>query len=196
MNITVRLATDKDITYIDHLQRLNAESLSFYPKCVFEREIEAGRILLALVNNAHAGYLYHGALSRDLKIHQACIEYDLRGQAYGAELVKNLESSASICGCNAITLRCGSDIAANGFWQAMGFDCVAITPGGVRRMRDINNWRKNLQPSLFGFDSLTPSSRKQDASTWRNRKSNLGSQFLRGKALADYRSKLEAEAEK
>ena len=30
------------IAYVDSLQKKNAEALSFYPKCVFEREAEAG----------------------------------------------------------------------------------------------------------------------------------------------------------
>ena len=74
MNIEIKYAELSDLVYIDHLQKKNAEDLSFYPKVVFEREIENQRILLALVNNQHAGYLYHGSIKLDcpLKIHQAC----------------------------------------------------------------------------------------------------------------------------
>ena len=32
------------LTYVDKLQKVNAEQLSFYPKQVFEREIQKGRI--------------------------------------------------------------------------------------------------------------------------------------------------------
>lgn len=38
------------IVYVDSLQKKNAEALSFYPKCVFERESEKGRIFLGLLN--------------------------------------------------------------------------------------------------------------------------------------------------
>jgi hypothetical protein len=193
MKIAVSLAVGKDVPYIDHLQRKNAEELSFYPKCVFEREIESGRILLAKVNGQHAGYLYHGAFGVSLKIHQACIEYDLRGQAYGAQLVRSLEGTADLYQSSEITLRCGSDIAANGFWKAMGFACVAVTPGGVRRMRDINNWCKSLQPALFPKTSVEPSTKAQDSSVWRKRTTSIDSQFLRGKALIDYRLAVLAE---
>ncbi len=31
------------LAYVDALQRKNAEALSFYPLCVFEREMEKGR---------------------------------------------------------------------------------------------------------------------------------------------------------
>lgn len=189
--ITVRPATIGDLSYIDHLQRKNANELSFYPKAVFEREIPIGRVVLAEFNAEPCGYLYHGAFGMALKIHQACIQYDLRGLLYGAQLVQHIVSLAKAADCHSITLRCGSDIAANGFWKAMGFTCEAVTPGGVRRLRDINNWKMVLQPQLFAF-GVEPSDKKQDASLWRRHKDGTKSQFLRGKALIEYRKKLEA----
>ena len=35
-----------DLTYIDSLQKKNAEELAFYPSQVFEREVENFRVLL------------------------------------------------------------------------------------------------------------------------------------------------------
>ena len=82
MDIQVEPAVERDLVYIDHLQRKNAEDLAFYPKQVFEREILNHRILLARVNGEPAGYIYHGSLGHQVNIHQACIEYDLQGQLY------------------------------------------------------------------------------------------------------------------
>ena len=95
MDIQVEPAVERDLVYIDHLQRKNAEDLAFYPKQVFEREVLNHRILLARVNGEHAGYIYHGSLGHQVKIHQACIEYDLRGQLYGAALIRHLIDLAS-----------------------------------------------------------------------------------------------------
>tara|TARA_R110002111_G_C5861810_1_gene360664 strand:- start:38 stop:643 length:606 start_codon:yes stop_codon:yes gene_type:complete len=195
MDLKVRYAEKKDLIFIDYLQKKNAEDLSFYPNVVLEREVDNQRILLALVNNEHAGYLYHGSIRLDypLKIHQACIEYDLRGNWYGAGLCSELEKIAYIGGSKTISLRCGSDIAANNFWKNMGFDCVAITPGGVRRMRDINVWQKLLGQDLFGFTSIEPSNKKKSTKVWRQRdKSVKQNSMLRGKALLEYRIKLES----
>ena len=189
MNIEVAPAVLSDLTFIDHLQRRNAEELAFYPSAVFEREVENRRILLARVNGEPAGYLYHGAFSHNCKIHQACIEYDLRGQLYGSQLVRFFVSLARSADCLSVSLRCGSDIAANSFWKLMGFYCEAVRPGGVRRMRDINCWRLNVQEPLFAV-SFEPSEKKQDASIWRKRTTSLGSQFLRGAALKRYRAAL------
>lgn len=189
-NISVTPASTSDLTYIDSLQRKNAEELSFYPSAVFEREIANQRIVLARINNDPVGYLYHGALGGRVKIHQACIQYDARGFLYGSELVRWLVNMCNAANSMAITLRCGSDISANGFWRAMGFYCQSVTPGGARRMRDINEWRIDLQPQLF-MQTCEPSQKAQDASIWRKREVSLGSQFLRGKALKEYRKKLE-----
>jgi hypothetical protein len=190
LKLDIRYAELSDLTFIDYLQKRNAEDLSFYPKQVFEREIATERILLALVNNQHAGYLYHGsvALQKPIKIHQACIEYDLRGNWYGAGLVGALEDMGKLAQVHGISLRCGSDIAANLFWKLMGFECVAITEGGIRRMRDINTWFKTLNADLFSFNVKEPSVKKKDSSIWRKRgKDKKANRMLRGKSLLLYR---------
>ena len=187
MDFITRSAQISDLSYIDHLQRRNAEELAFYPKVVFEREIPIGRVMLAELNGEPCGYLYHGAFGPTCKIHQACIQYDLRGQLYGAALVRDLIALCNAANTSSITLRCGSDIDANKFWMAMGFYCETITQGGVRRMRDINAWRLNIQPALFEI-AISPSDKKKDSSIWRKGKSlEKLSGFHRGKAMKQYR---------
>lgn len=192
-NIIVTPAIKTDLLYIDSLQRKNAEELSFYPSQVFEREIVNKRLLLAKVNNEPAGYLYHGAFGPIVKIHQACIQYDLRGKLYGAELVRLLIKIAEQKKSMSITLRCGSDIEANGFWKTMGFVCEGITKGGARRMRDINCWRHDINPQLF-ISSIEPSTKSKSSALWaKHRKLNKINQnsFIRGKGTLDYRNLIE-----
>tara|TARA_R100000655_G_scaffold107647_1_gene158362 strand:+ start:73 stop:690 length:618 start_codon:yes stop_codon:yes gene_type:complete len=196
MELEIKYASRNDLTYIDHLQKKNSNDLSFYPGVVFEREVDKERILLALVNKQHAGYLYHGKMAMDcaLRIHQACIEYDLRGNWYGAGLVKFLEDLGKINHIGSISLRCGSDISANRFWELMGFSCIDIQPGGVSRMRDINVWYKQIIEDLFGSKPsvvLEPSTKKKDMSIWRKKKKGTSqNKMLRGKALLQYRQKI------
>jgi len=188
--VQVGVASLDDLQYIDHLQRENAEELAFYPLAVFEREVWNGRLLIARINGWPAGYLYHGAMKARCKIHQACIQYDARGYMYGAALVGWMIELARQSGVYSIHLRCGSDIAANMFWQWMGFYCEGVTQGGVRRMRDINCWRFDVVDDLFA-KSVVPSAKKQDASRWRARGNvSAGSQFIRGADMADYRKKI------
>lgn len=176
------------ILYVDALQKKNAEALSFYPKCVFERESENGRILLGLLNGQPCGYLYVGATGSDVKCHQVCIEYDARRKLYGAALVAAMEDYAT--GAFTVTLRCGFDLDANKFWSEMGYKCIGIQDGGIRRMRKINVWRKSLQEELLITDTVVqPASGKTDASVWRrNKNTGIITQFARGKRMRDYRA--------
>ncbi len=175
------------IAYVDSLQKKNAEALSFYPKCVFERESEKGRILLGLLNGQPCGYLYVGALGNDVKCHQVCIEYDARRRLYGSALVAAMEDYAE--GAYTITLRCGFDLDANRFWRDMGYNCISVQDGGIRRMRKINVWRKSLAVELFSDLIIEPARGKTDASVWRkNKRTGLVTQFARGKAMRDYRA--------
>jgi hypothetical protein len=179
------------LAYIDHLQKKNAEALSFYPKQVFEREQKNGRLFLGLLNGEPCGYLYVGAAGGDVKCHQVCIEYDARRKLYGAMLATVMEDYSKQSHSNSITLRCGFDLDANKFWSDMGYNVIQIQQGGVRRMRKINVWRKYLKPQLFEDIHLEPATGKTDATLWRKHKeTGLITQFARGKKMQDYRIKL------
>ena len=176
------------ILFIDSLQKKNAEQLSFYPKQVFEREKENGRLFLGLLNGEPCGYIYVGAAGGDVKCHQVCIEYDARRKLYGAMLVTALEQYAIDSHSNSITLRCGFDLEANNFWKSLGYQCIKVVDGGIRRNRKINVWRKYLKPQLFEQVWIQPVEGKTDSSIWRkNKETGLISSFNRGKKLSDYR---------
>jgi len=176
------------LLFIDSLQKKNAEALSFYPKQVFERELNNGRLFLGLLNGQPCGYIYVGASGGDVKCHQVCIEYDARRKLYGAMLVVALENYANQSHSNSVTLRCGFDLDANKFWEEMGYKCIAVKDGGVRRMRKINVWRKYLVPQMFEQEWVEPVEGKTDASLWRKHKdTGIITQFARGKKMNEYR---------
>lgn len=176
------------LLYIDDLQRKNAEALSFYPNQVFEREKENGRLYLGMLNGEPCGYIYVGAAGGDVKCHQVCIEYDARRKFYGSMLVMAIENYANESLSSSITLRCGFDLDANKFWKEMGYNCIAVKQGGIRRNRKINVWRKYLQPQLFEQEWVEPAEGKTDATLWRKHKeTGLITGFNRGKKLDQYR---------
>lgn len=187
------------LLYIDMLQRKNAEALSFYPKQVFEREKENGRLFLGLLNGHPAGYLYVGAAGGDVKCHQVCIEYDARRKLYGAMMATVMEQYAKDAYSNSITLRCGFDLDANKFWSELGYNVIRIMDGGIRRMRKINVWRKYLRPQLFEDIYLEPAVGKTSATLWQKHKeTGLITGFHRGNSLNEYRLKIiqKADSEK
>lgn len=179
------------IEYIDALQRKNAEALAFYPRQVFEREQAKGRLFLGMLNGEPCGYLYVGAQGQDVKCHQVCIQYDARRRLYGAAIVAVMEQYATEGNAASITLRCGFDLEANDFWKSLGYVCVAHHLGGVRRMRTINVWRKQLRAELFETVAIEPAAGVVNASLWRrNKQTGTVTQFVRGKAMRDYRAML------
>src|SRR6185369_10647928 len=104
---------------------------------------------LGMLNGEPCGYLYVGAVGKDVKCHQVCIQYDARRRLYGAAIVAVMEHYANEGRAASVTLRCGFDLDANTFWGSLGYQCVAHHIGGVRRMRTINVWRKQLAAELF-----------------------------------------------
>jgi hypothetical protein len=180
------------LAFVDHLQRINAEALSFYPLSAFEREMTRGRILLGLLNGQPCGYIYAGA-QRDgvMRVHQVCIEYEARRRLYGAGLVAEMEGYAQEIGATAVRLRCGFDLDANSFWSSLGYSCVKVEDGGVRRMRKINVWMRLIGKELFDLVSVDPAVGKTDATVWRKHKqTGIVTQFARGKHMKQYRSLL------
>jgi hypothetical protein len=180
------------VTYVDGLQKKNAEALSFYPKQVFERESEKGRVFLGILNGEPCGYLYVGAIGKDVKVHQVCIQYDARRRFYGAAIVAVIEHYAMEGKATSITLRCGFDLDANEFWKSLGYKCIAHQKGGVRRMRTINIWRKLVGLELFETPEIEAAVGKTDASLWRkNKETGIITGFNRGKKMLEYRTLLE-----
>lgn len=177
------------VPYVDSLQKKNAEALSFYPRATFEREAEHGRIFLALLNNEPCGYIYIGALGGEVRCHQVCIQYDARRKLHGAALVVAMEDEARATHSRGVRLRCGFDLDANTFWREMGYACIHSVPGGVRRMRTINIWRKSLQAGLWADEHIEPARGNTSASLWsKHRQTGIVSQFVRGKRMSDYRA--------
>ena len=177
------------INFVDGLQRKNAEQLSLYPRQVFEREQRSGRLFLALLNGEPCGYIYAGAQGRDVKCHQVCIQYDARRRLYGAALVQVLEAYAHEGRAATVTLRCGFDLEANEFWKALGYGVVAVHNGGIRRMRRINVWQKQLSPDLFEPIYMEPEVGKTSAAIWaKHKQTGIVTQFIRGKKMDQYRA--------
>jgi hypothetical protein len=132
-----------------------------------------------------------GAAAVDVKCHQVCIQYDARRRLYGASLVVAMEDYAHSKGACSITLRCGFELDANDFWQSLGYGVIAAHPGGIRRMRTINVWRKVLQPGLFEQIFIDPVRGKTNSAIWaKHKQTGIVTQFVRGKAMHDYRARI------
>jgi hypothetical protein len=136
----VRLATPDDAKFVMALQRKNRESVGGLPQPAIDERIARRTLLLGLLNDEPCGYLLYDYRGNVLRVPQACIQYDARRRKYGEDLVGfmfNLHPNAT-----ETRLRCAADIDANLFWRTLGFVCVAVEQGGVRRGRLINVWQR------------------------------------------------------
>jgi hypothetical protein len=152
--ITVRQAIADDLKYVMALQRANRESVGGLPSPALKERIDRGTLALASINDDPVGYLLYDLRDGILRIAQACIQYDARRRTYGEQLwlwLINRHGPAM----HEARLRCAADIDANVFWRSMGFTCLGVVPGGVRRGRLINLWQQWFsEQSLFTVDDF------------------------------------------
>jgi hypothetical protein len=160
------------ITYIDHLQKQNADDLAFYPITTLEKAIEDHRVITCEDNDETAGYIWHGPVrpGYDTIIYQACVDYDSRRRHLGWDMVGNLIGMCRAGSATGIRLRCASSSESNEFWQLIGFYCTNVKAGGVKRSRDINHWRTDIQPTLFTLPPVVPSTKPIDLSSYGRKK--------------------------
>lgn len=163
------------LAYLDKLQRANADDLAFYPLGTLEKALEAGHVITCEDNGEAAGYLWFGALrgGYDVTIYQACVDYDSRRRMLGYGMVRKLIELGTAAGATGIRLKCASSAESNEFWQGIGFVCTRVQPGGIKRGRDLNCYRTNLQPGLFVIPGVTASERPIDLTAY-NRQKRLG----------------------
>ena len=175
MSLTAEAATRAGlltVTYLDKLQRANVDDLAFYPLTTLAKALEDGHVIACEDNGEPAGYLWFGAAvgGKDLIVYQACVDYDSRRRHLGFRMVAELTAIAKAAGCTGVRLKCASSAESNEFWRAAGFTCTRVTPGGVKRGRDINWYRSEIQPGLFLFPSVTPSERPIDLTEYQRLK--------------------------
>lgn len=163
------------LSYLDKLQRANADDLAFYPLTTLEKALENGHVITCEDNGEAAGYLWFGALrgGYDVTIYQACVDYDSRRRHLGYGMVAKLVALGNAAGCSGIRLKCASSAESNEFWQAAGFICTRVQAGGIKRGRDLNNYRLDLIPGLFILPGVVPSERPIDLTAY-NRQKRLG----------------------
>lgn len=172
------------LSYIDKLQKANADDLAFYPLSTLEKALEAGKVLIAQQNGEPCGYLWFGSVRAGypITIYQACIDYDARQRHHGWRLVGDLIQMGIVGGATAIRLKCASSAESNEFWRAIGFKCTNVTAGGVKRARDLNHWWTPLFEPLLSVETMEPSTKAIDLTAYqaaKRRGEQMPSRFSR-----------------
>jgi ribosomal protein S18 acetylase RimI-like enzyme len=176
--------TGLSVSYIDKLQKENADDLAFYPLTTLEAALLDGHIISCEENGESAGYLWFGALrgGYDVVIYQACVDYQARRRHLGYSMVAELIGLAKASGCTGIRLKCASSSESNEFWQQGGFYCTSVTEGGRKRARKINHYRTDVMMPLFLPTFAEPSTDAIDLRSYQRSKRDgeeMASRFSR-----------------
>lgn len=140
------------LAFVTGLMKEDYDALGFIPVTRLEKYERDGQIIIQNdLRGRHMGYLIHGkpVAGGMLSIAQAVIEYDRRSHGFGETSVMTLIERAKRANVAAIKLRCADELAANQFWQAMGFEHTGVWHPANKRKRAINVYTLQLWPTLF-----------------------------------------------
>ncbi len=162
VDMRVRPGVLSDFAFVDALQKANKQGVGFMWEAAIKGHIEKGNLLIAeaikvnreqsTVNSGEEGSAVDGSLftnhsprpvgyvlgaDRYLKrdelgiIYQMCVAPEYRRSLVAANLLK-AKFERSAYGCRLYCCWCAQDLAANRFWEAMGFVPLAFRTGGGR----------------------------------------------------------------
>jgi hypothetical protein len=174
--IAIRLATVADVPFMDRLQRLHTKQVGFFPTAQFEGNIKQGKVLVAEEGVASSGQQAAGSgegqagvllpavpvgycigADRYFKHDDVGIIFQMnvlpgrQRSLVGAMLLKE-QFERSAYGCKLYCCWCAQDIAANKFWEAMGFVALAFRTGSAAKSRIHIFWQKRIRSG----DTTTP----------------------------------------
>lgn len=136
-DLIVRTSNQKDMLYIDSLQKKNSYAVGFIQKTVWEKYVFGGErnfvVFICEKNNDRVGYILLTpgmGINTYAKIQQIAIQEDARRLEYGTALIECVRKFCNKFGRSGVTLRCRADLPSNEFWKALGFSIYGIWEKG------------------------------------------------------------------
>jgi hypothetical protein len=212
--INIRVATVADISFIDALQKKHTKMVGWMPTMQLQGKIEKGQTLIAEdETNQRVGYCI--AQDQYFKRDDVGIIYQMnvvpgkqRG-LIGASLLK-AQFERSAYGCKLYCCWCAQDIAANHFWESLGFVALAFRTGSANKSRIHIFWQKRIrsgdETTPYWFPSQTSSGAIREdrlvlpippGTSWRDAKPLvLPGEPIGGNQLEDQNAKAEVKRQK
>ncbi len=159
IDVTIRPGVMSDVPFLDSLQKLHTKQVGWMPTAQFEGKIKLGHVLIAEENTGGTPVPLGYCIGNDqyFKRDDVGIIYQMnvlpgkqRG-LIGASLLK-AQFERSAYGCKLYCCWCAQDIAANRFWEAMGFVPLAFRAGSEKKSRVHIFWQKRIRSG----DTTTP----------------------------------------
>jgi hypothetical protein len=156
--VSIRVATIEDLPFMDALQKKYGKALGYFPRKQFEEYINSQSVLIAEDPLPSPPPEYRGrekrlgyVISKDryLKrdelgvVYQLCVVLGAQRKLVGAALLREV-FARSAYGCRLFCCWCAQDLAANYFWESMGFVPLAFRAGSDRKKRVHIFWQKRI----------------------------------------------------
>ena len=199
----IREATEADLPWIDLMQKRHGRQLGFLPMMALKGKLAKGEVLVAEGRRSEEvgrrqnsesdselclrptssllqplGYLIAADwyFKRDEVgyVTQLCVAPHARRSLVGAALLQ-AQFDRSAYGCRLYSCWCAQDLAANEFWEAMGFVPIAYRTGSRREEgRGRREEGQKSEASGVGPSSLIPHPFRSAASTSSGRRRSGG----------------------
>lgn len=151
----IRLATDIDLSFIVHLQRIWSNQVGFLPRPALMRYIDNRSTLLVELNKQHAGYLSWQLTRKGLlRLNQLAIDPALLRGKLGTDIVTYIEKAARRGSCSVVRFQTRIDLDANLFFNDLGYKTTAIYHRPTARRRPLIEWTKCLLDPAFLTQTL------------------------------------------
>jgi GNAT superfamily N-acetyltransferase len=122
--------------------RIDGDCLGWLPLAAYQMRHDRGEILAVYNNEDLVGYLLWAQAGNIVKIYHTWVRKDARIIMHGKALAGQLEETAITLGCDRLELWCAVDLAANLFWEAIGFSKIAWRWGRAKKSRRHYLWRR------------------------------------------------------
>ena len=142
-NIGIRLALPGDIDAVKQLADGHRHQLGFLRRPALLEAVQRQELLVAQNGSGIVGFVeYRHRRDQQTTLYNIVVHPDHRNRGTGRQLVFALEKEAMQKQKSVVLLKCPEDLSANSFYKRLGYECVNVEIGKLRRL---NIWRKNVR---------------------------------------------------
>jgi GNAT superfamily N-acetyltransferase len=170
MNIEILSGSNVVAAFVEQAQLAadtEKDALGFLPERAFKEAADQGKLLVAVVRQGgvavYAGHLMHGGAFPQARIFQVYTQPQFRRNGIARRLVEAIIRKAEGMQFMSVLAQVADDLAANQFWESVGFEIIRTRPGGQTKRRIINVRIRELStPHLFSIASVHKEQTVQD----------------------------------
>lgn len=114
----------------------NRDEVGFVNRAKFLQAVYEERIIVAVLKTQVIGFVVfrHRKTDTQTTLSEICLDQAMRGHGYGRGLINALYRDCILQSHTFIRLKCPADLAANAFYEHLGFRKVATEKGKVRQL--------------------------------------------------------------